>query len=139
MDQLVRSAVYDHIVATATAPTVEEVSNRLRASRSEVLAAYASLAARRLLVLEQDGETSRMASPFSGVETQHRVLANCREYFANCAWDGLGIAAALQVDAEFHSRCEQSGETLKLVVPAGGEPSAHGRIRIGTYVVYYTD
>ena len=48
--------------------------------------------------------------------TQHRVLAGGREYFANCAWDALGVAAALQSDAVVLSECAQSHEPLRLRV-----------------------
>jgi len=36
------------------------------------------------------------------------------QYFANCAWDALGVPAALHKPAMVHSRCEQSGEMLDL-------------------------
>jgi hypothetical protein len=65
-----------------------------------------------------------MAPPFSGVPTQHEVIVDGKRYFANCAWDSLGVIAALQRSGEVHSRCEQSGEPLRLVVgPSGPEPS----------------
>ncbi len=55
-----------------------------------------------------------MAPPFSGVETQHRVRVGAVEYFANCAWDALGIPAALHKHGTVFSRCEQSMEPLVL-------------------------
>ena len=65
-----------------------------------------------------------MASPFSGVQTQHIVEADGIRYFANCAWDALGVPAALHKPATIHSRCEQSGEPLHLAVSLQGpEPS----------------
>ena len=86
----------------------------------EVRSGYRRLFDKRVLVLEPDGETIRMAPPFSGVETQHRVRADGREYFANCAWDALGILAALHRPGEVLSRCEQSREPLHLTVSADG-------------------
>ena len=75
-------------------------------------------------MLEEDGSSIRMAPPFSGVPTQHVVLAGGRRYFANCAWDALGIPAALHQPAVVHSRCEQSFEPLRLEVGLEGpEPS----------------
>ena len=61
-----------------------------------------------------------MANPFSGVETPFTVRANGKTYFANCAWDSLGIPAALHSDAEIEASCAQSGEPLHLRV-SGGE------------------
>jgi len=69
-----------------------------------------------MLVLEADGRSIRMASPFSEVSTKHVVEAGSIKYFANCAWDALGVIAALQEAGTVHSRCEQSGEPHHLTV-----------------------
>ena len=79
----------------------------------------------RLLLLEPDGVTIRMAPPFSGVPTQHQVTVDGIHYYANCAWDALGIPAALHRPGLVHSRCEQSLEPLHLEVGVNGpEPSS---------------
>src|SRR6184192_1576624 len=55
---------------------------------------------------------------------QHRVVVDGIEYFANCAWDALGIPAALHRPGTVRSRCEQSHEPLNLSVGlTGPEPS----------------
>jgi hypothetical protein len=65
-----------------------------------------------------------MAPPFSGVPTQHRVESQGVSYFANCAWDALGVPAALHQSATVRSRCERSSEPLTLAVARDGpEPS----------------
>ena len=74
------------------------------------------LRAHRVLVLEPEGESIRMAPPFSGVPSQHVVIAGETKYFASCAWDSFGIPAALHRPATVHSRCEQSGEPLNLEI-----------------------
>jgi len=75
-------------------------------------------------VLEDDGASIRMPPPFSGVATQHVVEAGGIRYHGNCAWDALGIPAALRAAAVIRSRCEQSGEPLELrVETAGPAPS----------------
>ncbi len=124
-DSETRLAVYRHFAETGNRPSVEDVAARVRADVPAVLAAYARLAARRVLVLEPDGSSIRMAPPFSGVPTHHAVVCNGTQYFANCAWDALGVPAALRQPAEVRSRCEQSGEPLRLQVgPDGPEPSS---------------
>ena len=57
-----------------------------------------------------------MANPFSGVETPFKVRANGKTYFANCAWDTLGIPVTLHVDAEIEAACAQSGSPIRLNV-----------------------
>ena len=88
----------------------------------EVADGYQRLYARRMLVLMPDGESIRMAPPFSGIETQHRVMALGKTYFANCAWDSFGIPAALHAEADVESRCEQTLEPLQLSLTAPGPP-----------------
>ena len=123
-DLSVKLDVYRSTAERGRVPTAAEVADRTGLSPAAVRAAFARNAARRLLVLEPDGETILMAPPFSGVPTQHVVESGGVEYFANCAWDALAIPAALHRPAEVRSRCEQSGEPLRLGVGVDGpEPS----------------
>jgi len=119
-DRRVKVALYRHFAATGTRPTAAGLATRLAAGVNDVRDAYARLRAQRVLVLEPDGESIRMAPPFSGVPTQHGVVAGGISYFANCAWDALGIPAALHRPAVVTSRCEQSREPLRLPVSASG-------------------
>ncbi len=123
-DTRVKLAIYTTTAETGRPPGLDEVARQVGEAPAALEAAYARLAQRRLLVLEPDGRTIRMAPPFSGVPTQHRVQSGGIEYFANCAWDALGIPAALHAEAEVLSRCEQSREPLRLRVGSEGpEPS----------------
>jgi hypothetical protein len=115
-DLQLRTAVYRYFASRAEAPPVAELCRVMRTPSREIRAALHRLHANRLLVLMPDGDAIRMALPFSAVPTQHRVRANAKEFFANCAWDSFGIAAALHAEAEVISRCEQSGEPLHVRV-----------------------
>lgn len=112
----VKLAVYRHFAETGERPSPAQVASRSGVPVSEVLEAYRRLRAMRVLVLEDDRTSIRMAPPFSGVATQHLVTSGGVSYFANCAWDALGIPAALQQPAMVRSRCEQSKEPLLLEV-----------------------
>src|SRR4029077_18354942 len=93
-------------------PSVDDIAARVGVAVAEAREIFGRLRAQRVLVLEPDAESIRMAPPFSGVPTQHRVTAEGVTYYANCAWDALGIPAALRRPAIVHSRCEQSMEPL---------------------------
>ena len=124
-DILVKVALYGLIAETGGMPIPSEVARRAGMDVARVLSAYRALRAQRLLLLEPDGSTIRMAPPFSGVPTQHRVAVGGIEYYANCAWDALGIVAALHRPGRVLSRCEQSNEPLNLEVGLEGpEPSS---------------
>src|SRR6476469_1067403 len=115
-DTDVRLTVYRHFANTGQAPSISQIAGQLSCAEDEVRAAYARLRANRVLLLEPDGQTIRMAPPFSGVPTPHTVVLEGQIYFANCAWDALGIAAALQQEAVVHSSCGQSGAPRRLRV-----------------------
>ena len=120
----VKVAVYQLFAETGRRPDPDEVARRSGVERVRVLEAYQTLRAQRLLLLEPDAATIRMAPPFSGVPTQHRVEVDGIEYSANCAWDALGVPAALRQPGRVRSRCEQSGAPLHLHVGRQGpEPS----------------
>src|SRR4051812_36374062 len=124
-DLELRLGVYRHFAAEGMAPTLEDLSRRLKRPAAEILEGFQRLAAKRMLVLMPDGRSIRMAPPFSGIETQHRVRAQNVEYFANCAWDAFGIVAALGGRGEVLSRCEQTAEPLRLTLSEPGpEPSS---------------
>jgi hypothetical protein len=120
VDEAVKRAVYTGVAESATIPSIEQVAASVRASVAEVKAAYSRLYQSRVLVLQPDGASIRMAPPFSGIPTQHRVLVGGKEYFANCAWDALGIPAALHREGQVVSRCEQTLEPLQLHVGKNG-------------------
>ena len=120
LDLQTKLAIYQHFAATGGRPAVEDIAERVGAPVPQVREAFTRLRAQRVLVLESDAQTIRMAPPFSGVPTQHRVIAAGVTYFANCAWDALGIPAALHKPATVHSRCEQSLEPLDLAVSEQG-------------------
>src|SRR5215813_12810324 len=116
----VKMAVYRHFAETGVRPSCEQVAERVGTTAGEVVEAYQRLRAQRVLVLEADGISIRMAPPFSGVPTQHQVTSGGVSYYANCAWDAFGIPAALKRPAVVDSRCEQSLEPLELEVSDHG-------------------
>src|SRR5437762_2014077 len=122
LDTQTKLAIYRHFAETGQRPSVEVVAERVRSDVSSVREAFLTLRAQRVLVLEPDGVSIRMAPPFSGVPTQHAVIVDDTKYFANCAWDSFGIPAPLHRPGQVHSRCEQSGEPLSLEIGLEGPP-----------------
>jgi hypothetical protein len=115
-DIQVKLAVYRHFAETGRRPSAVDIASRVGSDVGSVLEAYQRLQSQRVLVLEAGGSSIRMAPPFSGVPTQHVVEAGEIQYFANCAWDALGVLAALHKPGTILSRCAQSGEPLYLNV-----------------------
>ena len=118
-DLELRMAVYQQFARTGGSPTLDMMRQLLGASDEDITEGYRRLHARRLLVPADDFTSIRMAPPFSGVPTQHRVRVNDIEYFANCAWDAFGVPAALGVDGHVSSTCPDCGDRLEVDVRAG--------------------
>ena len=58
----------------------------------------------------------RMAIPFSAVPTAYRVQAAGRWWYGNCAWDAIGICAALHADGRIETSCPDCGESIAVEV-----------------------
>jgi hypothetical protein len=79
---------------------------------------FRRLAEAGALVLTEAGGI-RIANPFSGVPTGYTAEADGRSWDANCAWDALGILAALGRDGTARTTCSDCGEPLALGVEGG--------------------
>ena len=94
-----RAYVYQHFAQTTHAPTVDDVAAHFQLGREETIEMFDELNARHAFFLEPGTHDIRIANPFSAVPTDFVVQAQDKAYYANCAWDALGIAAALHSDA----------------------------------------
>ena len=118
-DWTVRNAVYAAIREQTVPPTTDETAATLGVSPDDVRAAYDRLHDRHALFLTPGSHDVRIANPFSGVPTEFRVEFGERSYWANCAWDALGIPAALHADARIEARTGDDGEPIQFVIAAG--------------------
>jgi hypothetical protein len=113
-DLALRRVTYGLLPELGRVPTAAEVATALGASREHVLDGWRRLHEAHALVLDDAGESIRMAHPFSGVPTAFRVHAAGRTWDANCAWDAFGVCAALGVDGEIETVCPDCGESIRV-------------------------
>jgi alkylmercury lyase-like protein len=119
LDLRIRNEIYSSFVRIGNAPMPSETAAALGLEENEVAAALRRLHEAHALVLQPDGTEIRMLNPFSAVETTYRVEAGGRSWFANCAWDALGILGALHVDGRIDAACPDCGDRLELEVRDG--------------------
>ncbi|MGH3072766.1 MAG: organomercurial lyase [Gaiellaceae bacterium] len=124
LDLRIRNYAYSSFVRIGTAPTAAEAASEAGVSVAEAEAAYRRLHDAHALVLEPGSTEIRMLNPFAAGETPHTVEvtgveAGGRTWFANCAWDALGIPAALHTDGSVRSACPDCGDPLELEVRGG--------------------
>ena len=115
----VRHLVYQHFADTTKAPSVEDTAIHFSISTEEASELCKELHNRHAFFLDLETLTIRMAWPFSAISTNFKVHANGKTYYANCAWDMLGIPVVLQSDAVIEAVCTESNETVRLEVKNG--------------------
>jgi len=115
----VRHFVYNHFADTTLPPNVEETAAHFNISTEEAGEYYKELNNRHAFFLEPETLTVRMAWPFSAIPTDFKVHANGKTYYANCAWDMLGVPALLKCNAVMDARFTESNESIQLEVKDG--------------------
>lgn len=113
-DALVRQAIYDFFVARGAPPTRAGIVVASRLDAAAVDASYERLALGRAIVLDAGTGEVHMAMPFSAVPTAFRVRTTRASWWANCALDALGIAAATGRDVEIVTQCADCHDRLVL-------------------------
>jgi hypothetical protein len=115
-DLELRHRTYGLFVALGRAPTAEELADDGGSSVEDVVAGWRRLHRAHALVLNPATDEIRMANPFSAVPTAYRVQAGGRWWYANCAWDALGVCAALHNDGRVETSCADCGEPIAVDV-----------------------
>ena len=130
VDQRVRLTVYRHIVDTGTAPTTANLIDILGVSLEEINSSLHRLNSNHALVLHPDTNQIWMAHPFSAVPTPYPVKTSEITYYANCAWDALGIPALLKVDSITETTCIDCQENLTIGISGNDLIGSH-------YVIHF--
>jgi hypothetical protein len=125
-DRDVRLYLFGETAETGRVPQPPRIAEALGRPLEEVKAALRRLAAGRVLVLAPNDGDIWAASPFCAVPSGFRVTARGRTYWGICIWDALGIAAALNADAEVAATCGDCGEPMRLEVRGGALARSEG-------------
>jgi Alkylmercury lyase len=115
----VRHFVYSHFADTTRPPSLDETAHHFNITVDEASELYNELNNRHAFFLEPGTLTIRMAWPFSAVPTNFKVHANGKTYYANCAWDMIGIPVVLQSDAFIEAICTESNDSVQLEIKNG--------------------
>jgi DNA-binding transcriptional MocR family regulator len=127
-DNAVRLHVYSHFVDRERPPTARETAEALSCSVADVEAAYRRLADAHVLVLAPGTVEIWMAMPFSAVPTTFRVTVGEHSWWANCAWDALGIPPMLSSDGQISTSCADCLEPVSLTIRDGSLLETSGLI-----------
>ena len=115
----VRRHVYFSVVANGRPPTAIETAAAFELDAAEVGDSYRRLHEAHALVLHPGSVDIWFANPFCFAPTAHQVRAGGRIWTGTCAWDALGIPAALHTDGQIGSECACCGAPVDLRVEDG--------------------
>ena len=130
MLETLRLAIYRHLLATGGAPSNGELARAAGCGATEVERGLRALAEEHAIVLMPGSLAIAMAHPFSAIPTAYRVHSAGVSYWANCAWDALGIAAIVGRDTESQARCGDCEEQVDLSVRDGAPAATSGVIHL---------
>ncbi len=118
-DLEIRFQIYRFFAEHCRAPSVREMARLLGASVAEMRAAFQRLHERHMIFLDSETGKIRMANPFSAAPAGFRVRAGDKTWEANCAWDMLGIPAALGIDAQIEAHYPDADQKIEFTVQNG--------------------
>ena len=120
----IRIFVYTDIADIGVPPTVERIAAEFSVQVTVARDAIEELARTRQVILDPATREVWMAGPFSAVPTRFRVHGTRVSWWANCAWDMLGIPAALRQNVRVDATCADCGEVAHLDVDAASGPES---------------
>jgi hypothetical protein len=111
-----RVFVYDTLIESGRAPDARAIGAHFGVSADDARQALrAQRIGKTLLTHPETGEIW-MAGPFSAVPTSYRVLAGRTSWWANCAWDMLGIPVIVGQRVEVQATCTDCGDPFRTTV-----------------------
>jgi len=134
----VRQAIYASIQQRGVAPAAADVAIATHLELRFVEEAYQALARSHVIVLQAGTLDIWSAPPFAAVATAFRTHAGRSWWYAPCAWDAFGIAAALASDARIEARCAWSGQPIPCGVE-DGRASGNGLIHLLVPAAHFWD
>ena len=124
----VRTFIYEHFVAAARAPHATQIAAHFVLTQAEAEEVLYALHDRHALFLEPGTTEIRLANPFSAIPTNFITEANGQRYWANCAWDSLGVIVAVGAgEGIVHAQCADDGQPLTVRVE-NGQVVDHGAL-----------
>ncbi|MFQ5837622.1 MAG: alkylmercury lyase family protein [Thermoplasmata archaeon] len=115
LPKLVRKFVYDYFAEQCRAPHMEEIMRKFEISKQEATIALDSLQRGRFLYRLQGTQRILMAWPFSNMATPFLVKTESgKSYYANCAWDSIGIHVLLRQPIQIKAYCFHCGDLIEL-------------------------
>ena len=126
IDTRMRTFVYNRLTERGNPPTVAEIASHLSLGADDAKVRLAGLKiGKTILVSPATGEIW-MAGPFSSAKTQYRVTGSRTSWWANCAWDMLGIPMIAHESVRIDTHCTDCDDPWTLTATTHAPPAQEG-------------
>lgn len=119
-DRRVREAIASSIRRRGSVPVMAQVAMDVRADAEAIRAAFDRMIAAHVFIPQRGSSEIYSYNPFCAERTDFRVRSDGREWWALCAWDALGIPAALGAAGTAETSCLDCGESIVVDVDRDG-------------------
>lgn len=109
-----RIHIYEVLLDRGVPPTVAELAHQFSSSVKEARAAIAGLKIGKTVLPHPRTGEIWMAGPFASEPTAYKVAGRRATWFANCAWDMLGVAMIAREWVSIESECGDCGDAIRL-------------------------
>ena len=121
IDTALRIFVYDQLLARGTAPSSEEIGRELGISAEDARKTMAGLKIGKTILPHPKTGEIWMAGPFAAKPSEYRVVGSRMSWWANCAWDALGVAVLANEPVRVEAGCADCNAPLAFgVTPTRG-------------------
>ena len=121
-----RVFVYRHLMQQGLPPAVSSLALEFAASESAARGALASLGIGKTILAHPRTGEIWMAGPFAAARTPYEVRGGSVSWWANCAWDMLGIPFIATKDVRVNATCADCQEPMTLEFGRLRPPQSEG-------------
>lgn len=111
-----RIFIYDRLLVAGLPPSTAEIGAHFGIGAAGARAAIASLKIGKTILPHPDTGEIWMAGPFASRPSDYRVHGSRVSWWANCAWDMLGVARIARERVRVDTQCTDCGEPVTLDV-----------------------
>jgi alkylmercury lyase-like protein len=109
-----RQFIYNTLIDDGRVPSSGDIATHFSVSQSDALQALREMKIGKTILPDPRTGELWMMGPFAAVETQYSIRAGKRRWFANCAWDMLGVAHLVGEPVDIEAQCTDCGAPLGL-------------------------
>ncbi|MEP7002887.1 MAG: organomercurial lyase [bacterium] len=120
-----RRFIYSHVATRGAPPKSDEIARQFDAPLEDTREVLKILGVTKRVIVNPESGEIWMCGPFSAVATRFRVHGESVSWWANCAWDMLGIPASLGISATVETSCACCYEPVRIDVDAEKGPLSH--------------